>query len=245
MKAPVVIASAALLAACAYNEDLGRSQLLLVDDSALATAAAQTWTQTLASGKQTSDAAAKARVRRVGERIVNAAGLGGLNWEYAVFEDATPNAFALPGGRIGVNTGLLTLVANDDQLAAIIGHEVGHTQAHHAAERLSQNTAAQLALGVAQGAVGGASAERIAAFGGAGAQLGVLLPFSRKHELEADRLGVDYMHAAGYRPAEAVKLWEAMAAQSGARSAEFMSTHPSDATRIAALRDYLRSRGWL
>lgn len=240
----VVLLAATGLSACGYNETLGRNQLVLVDEGSLVTAGAQAWAQTLQRSKLSTNAAANARVRTVASRIVQAAGLGGRPWEYAVFDNSQPNAFALPGGKIGVNTGLLALVENDDQLAAIIGHEVGHTVARHAAERMSQQAAAQVALGVAQGAIGGSNAQQIGALGGAGAQLGILLPFSRTHELEADRLGVDYMQRAGYRPSQAIRLWEIMAAKGGAGTPQFLSTHPTDATRIAALREYLRSRGW-
>ena len=146
-----------------------------------------------------------------------------------------------------MNTGLLRLVANDDQLAAVIGHEIAHTVANHAAERMSQQAAAQIGLGVASSALGGqVGAERarqIASLGSAGAQVGVLLPFSRQHELEADRLGVDYMQRAGYDPRQAVILWETMARQRTGSTPSFLSTHPSDANRIAALRQYLASRG--
>ncbi|HEX6865935.1 MAG TPA: M48 family metallopeptidase, partial [Caulobacteraceae bacterium] len=177
------------LSACSYNESLGRNQLLLVNDASLASAAQSAWGEALSQKPLSRDPAANARVRAVGSRIVNAAGMGGQQWDYAVFVDETPNAFALPGGKIGVNTGLLTLVANDDQLAAVIGHEVGHTLAHHAAERMSQQAAAQIGLSVAQSALGGAAgssrAQQIAALGGIGAQVGLLLPYSRKHELEA------------------------------------------------------------
>lgn len=235
------------LAACAYNPDLGRSQFLLVNDAALAQSAQQAWAQTLATSKVSSDRAAQARVQRVGARLVAAAGLGDRPWEYVVFEDAQANAFVLPGGKVGVNTGLLAIVQNDDQLAAVIGHELAHSVANHAAERYSQTAATQLALGIGQSALGGRvgaeTAQRISAFGGAGAQLGVLLPFSRRHELEADRLGVDFMGRAGYRPAEAVTLWRNMqAANSGGGPPQFLSTHPSEATRIAELERYIAGR---
>lgn len=242
----VSAALSASLTACAYNEDLGRSQLLLVDDAALGQAAAQAWQQTLSTQRVSRDAQANARVRQVGSRIVQAAGMADRNWEYVVFDNAQANAFVLPGNRMGVNIGLLRLVQNDDQLAAVIGHEVAHARAQHAAERYSQTAAAQLGLGVAQGVAGqGRAGQAISAFGGAGAQLGFLLPFSRKHELEADRLGVDLMQRAGYDPRAAVDLWRNMAAQSGRAGApEFASTHPADSTRIAELQAYLRSRGW-
>ena len=248
LAAGAAIAGALSLSACSYNETLGRNQLLLVDTSSLASAGAQAWSQTLSKSRLSRDPAANARVRSVGQRIIQAAGLGGQPWEYAVFENNSPNAFALPGGKIGVNTGLLKLVANDDQLAAIIGHEVGHSVANHAAERMSQQAATQIGLGVAQSALGGAAgaerARQLASLGSVGAQVGVLLPFSRQHELEADRLGVDYMHRAGFDPRQAVILWEAMARQRSSGTASFLSTHPSDASRIAALRQYLASRGW-
>lgn len=237
----------AVLGACAYNEQLGRNQFLLVDNAALAQAADAAWQETLRKEKVSTNAELNARVQRVSSRLVQAAGLGGQSWTYVLFDDPTPNAFALPGGKVGVNTGLFKVVQNDDQLAAVIGHEIAHNVANHAAERYSQTAAAQIGLGVAQGVAGSGSdlGQAIGAYGGAGAQLGILLPFSRKHELEADRLGVDYMQRAGYRPSEAIALWRNMAAQrNGASQPGWMSTHPSDAQRIAELEAYIRSRGW-
>ncbi len=231
------------LGACAYNESLGRNQFLIVDDSALIQQSQAAWAQTLRTQKVSNNAAQNARVRRVGDRIVQAARLTDRHWDYAVFEDATPNAFVLPSGHIGVTTGLLDMARNDDQLATVVGHEVGHVVARHAAERSSTNAATGLVLGAVQSQAGDYS-QAVRAFGGLGAQLGVLLPFSRSHELEADRLGVDYLVAAGYKPSEAVALWRTMAQQRQSSTPQFASTHPSDQTRIAALEQYIASRGW-
>ena len=247
-RAALAAAVSAALAGCAYNETLGRSQVLLVDEGQLAQAAASAWTQALSSQRISTDAALNRRVREVGQRLVQASGAGGQQWDYRVFVSDQPNAFVLPGGRVGVNTGLFKVVQNDDQLAAVIGHEIAHSTLRHAAERYSQQQVAQIGLGVAQGVAGARSpglGRAISSFGGAGAQLGYLLPFSRQHELEADRIGVDYMASAGFRPSQAVALWRNMAAQAR-RSAppQFLSTHPSDETRIQQLEAYIRSRGY-
>lgn len=237
-------AAAALgLGACAYNETLGRSQFLIADESSLSQQADAAWQEALRTQKVVTTPALTERVRRVGGRVVQAANLGDRAWDYAVFENASPNAFVLPNAKIGVTTGLLNLVRNDDQLAAVLGHEVGHVVARHAVERYSSTALASLGLQAAQG-VAGRQAEAVGALGSLGAQYGVLLPFSRRDELEADRLGVDYMAAAGYRPSEAVALWRIMAEQRQGSTPEFASTHPSDQSRIAALEQYIASRDW-
>lgn len=231
------------VAGCAYNETLGRNQFLIVDDASLTQQSDAAWAEMLRTQRVSTDAAGNARIRRVGERIVQGAGLTDRRWDYALFVDETPNAFVLPSGKIGVTTGLLALVRNDDQLATVIGHEVGHVVARHAAERYSTTAATSLVLSGAQG-VAGDYAQAVGAVGGLGAQFGVLLPFSRNHELEADRLGVDYMQRAGFRPSEAVVLWRIMAEQRQGSTPEFASTHPSDSSRISALEAYIGQRGW-
>ncbi len=236
-------AAAASLAACAYNEALGRNQFLIVDDTALQQQADAAWAEALRTQPISRDAALNARVRNVGGKIVQAAGLTNRSWEYAVFVSDKPNAFVLPSGKIGVTTSLLSLVRNDDQLAAVLGHEVGHVVAQHAAERYSSTAVTSIGIQAAQG-VAGDYGQAVGALGGFGAQLGVLLPFSRRDELEADRLGVDYMVRAGYRASEAIALWNLMAAQRQSSTPEFASTHPSDATRIAELQAYIRERGY-
>lgn len=241
--AALLACSVAALGGCAYNETLGRSQLLLVDDSALTQQSEAAWAEALRTQRTSSDAAANARIRRVGDKIVQAAGLTDRRWDYALFVSDKPNAFVLPSGKIGVTTGLLAMVRNDDQLATVLGHEVGHVVARHAAERYSNSAATGLVLSGVRG-VAGDYAQAAGAIGGLGAQLGVLLPFSRRDELEADRLGVDYLERAGYRPSEAVALWRLMAAQQNGSTPEFASTHPADSTRIAALEQYIASRGW-
>lgn len=239
------VAAVAVLSAtaCAYNDTLGRSQFLIVDDAALTQQSNAAWDQALRTQQVSRDAEANARIRRIGQRIVQSANLADRNWEYALFVSNSPNAFVLPSGKIGVTTGLLALVRNDDQLAAVLGHEVGHVVARHAAERYSTNALASVAISGVQSAAGDYS-RAAGAIGGLGAQLGVLLPFSRNHELEADRIGVDYMQRAGFRPAEAVALWRLMAQQRETSTPQFASTHPSDSTRIAALEQYIASRGW-
>lgn len=237
------VASLALVG-CAYNETLGRNQLVMMDDSALVQASQTAWNQALQTQKVSNDRAMNERVRMVGNRLVQAAGLQDRQWTYAVFDDQTPNAFVLPSGHMGVTTGLLRMTTNDDQLATVIGHEVAHVVGRHAAERTSTSSLTQMALGALQSGAGDYG-QAVGAFGGIGAQLGVLLPFSRKHELEADRLGVDYMVRAGYRANESIALWRAMAAaQNRAGTPEFASTHPSDQTRIAALEAYIAQRGY-
>jgi len=159
-----------------------------------------------------------------------------------VFEDKTLNAFALPGNKIGVHTGLVDLVANQHQLASVIGHEIGHVLARHSNERMSQKLGAQMgvsliaAVAAPQTPLGQTALSML----GIGAQYGLIMPFSRLHESEADTIGLELMAKAGFDPSESVTLWQKMAqASQGPQPVEFLSTHPSHATRIDDLRTHL------
>ncbi|MEE3328071.1 MAG: M48 family metallopeptidase [Myxococcota bacterium] len=162
-------------------------------------------------------------------------------WEVVVFEDDSANAFALPGRRIGVHTGLLEVAQTPDQLATVLGHEVSHVQAKHGNERLSQQVAAQIGLTVAAASTDSDTAAGRATLAalGLGTQYGVLLPFSRTHESEADLLGLEIMARSGFDPEESVLLWQNMAQQGGGQPPEWMSSHPSHRTRIDDLTNAL------
>lgn len=244
MLAAVLTSAAFGLSGCETNESLGRSQLILFDDKSLEQSAMVAWQEQLRTAKVSKDVTLNARLKTVGARIVTAAGMGDRQWEYVLFENDQPNAFVIPGNKVGVNTGLFKVVKNDDQLAAVLGHETAHVIGRHAAERASQQAATGIALSVATQATSGKVQQAVANYGGLGAQLGLLLPYSRKHESEADRIGVDLMAKAGYKPSESVKLWENMMALNKNAPPEFLSTHPSDKTRISDLKAYIASKGY-
>jgi predicted Zn-dependent protease len=163
------------------------------------------------------------------------------SWEVVVFREESANAFALPGGKIGVHTGLLKVAKTDGQLAAVLGHEVGHVIARHGAERVSSGMATQGGLAAIDAFILGKSVsggQRQLILGGLGlaSQVGVLLLFSRSHESEADLIGLDLMSRAGFDPRQSVELWRNMAAAGGGQPPQWLSTHPSHETRISALQ---------
>jgi len=161
----------------------------------------------------------------------------GGNWEIVVFKDDSANAFALPGGKIGVNTGLLKVAENQHQLATVIGHEVAHVQAHHSNERVSQKFAVDQGMSLLNAIASPQTGTGQALMGllGVGAEYGILLPFSRVQESEADVLGLELMARAGFDPRESVKLWINMSRTNSGQPPEFLSTHPSDSSRISGL----------
>jgi len=251
----VVAFAGAAVSGCVTNESLGRRQFLLVSDDQLAAMAGQSWNQALQRTPQTSDPALRRRVEKVGDRIVQSAhnrfpkqNLSRLNWDFVVFDDPTVNAWVMPGGKVGFHTGILDIMANDDQVATVMGHEVGHVIGRHGAERYSQQLAAGAVANVANVALAGDDPETnamLAGILGAGINFGLILPYSRKHEYEADRLGADFMAGANYRAEEAVNFWETMTSQSGTRPMEFMSTHPSDQNRISAMQSHISKMGYV
>ncbi|MEM6857230.1 MAG: M48 family metallopeptidase [Pseudomonadota bacterium] len=248
----VVAFSGAGLSGCTTNEALGRRQLILVSDAELEAMSASAWSEALRTQKQVSNPASRRRIAAIGDRIVRAAdarnpgaNLTAKNWDYAVFEDDTVNAWVMPGGRVAFHSALLDVTQNDDQVATVMGHEVGHVVGRHAAERASQQMAAQGGMALANVALAdNENRNLIAGVLGAGVNLGVILPYSRQHEYEADRLGTDYMVGADYRANEAIRFWDGMTQRNTRQSSAFMSTHPSDESRIATLRSYIGSQGY-
>jgi predicted Zn-dependent protease len=162
-------------------------------------------------------------------------------WEVVLFQEDSANAFALPGGKIGVHSGLLKVARNQDQLATVLAHEVAHVIAEHSNERVSTAYATQGGLQIVQALAGGASGERsnLMALLGLGAQFGVLMPFSRVQESEADVIGLELMARAGFDPRESIRLWENMGEAGGGEPPEFLSTHPSHGRRISDLQSQM------
>jgi predicted Zn-dependent protease len=240
-RAALAAGFAAALAACAYNEELGREQFSFLSGQQMASLGATAWSDVKSKENASTDPRYVSRLDRVAPKILRAAGENPAEWEWKVFQSKDLNAFALPGNHFAVYTGLMDLMENDDQLATVVGHEVAHVRANHGGERMSQQLGANVGLQAAQAALGSGGQSSRLALGalGLGAQYGVLLPFSRKHELEADKLGIVYMNRAGYDANEALKFWTKMGAAGGQKPPEFMSTHPADTTRIAQIKEII------
>jgi predicted Zn-dependent protease len=251
----VATMASAGVTACETNPYTGRSQLLMMPVSQELQLGAQAYAQVKNDPKVklSQDPREVEPVKRVAQRIIEAAKHSKyaemakqFQWEVAVIkDDKTMNAFALPGGKIAVYTGIFPVAKNEAGLAAVMGHEVVHALARHGAERISQSMVAQIGLeaaNIALGASGGGpllSQGAMAALG-AGVQVGVLLPFSRAHESEADYIGLLLAAQAGYDPREAPRLWERMEQLSGGKApSEFLSTHPSHGTRIQQLQKWM------
>jgi predicted Zn-dependent protease len=239
---------------CETNPYTGRSQLLMTSVSEEMQLGAQAYSQVKNDPKlrQSQDPREIEPVKRIAARIIEAAKRSKyaemaqrFQWEVTVIkDDKTANAFALPGGKMAVYTGIFPMAKTEAGLASVMGHEVVHALARHGAERMSQGQLTNAGLqivGAAAGATGGGGMLGQAAMAalGVGAQVGVLLPFSRKHESEADYVGILLAADAGYDPREAVALWERMGQMSGGAPSEFLSTHPSHETRITQLKKWM------
>jgi len=255
-----LVSLALALSGCYTVPETGRRSLMLVSVGQETQLGAASFADIRARRTVSADAALNARVAKVGQRIARAVGdaLPGAQWEFVVFEDDSPNAFALPGGKVGVHTGLFKIARTDDELAVVMGHEIAHVTARHGSERLSQGlllAAGGVALDVAlKDKDSGERRAWLAAYG-LGTTVGVMLPFSRLNETEADQIGLRYAARAGYDPRAAVDFWTRMKAdaEGKAKVPEWMSTHPSDDTRIRnlerlmpdAVAEYERARAAL
>lgn len=236
-----------LLAACATVPETGRQQLRLVGvDQEMQLGLAE-FDKLKQSTPISRDAAQQALLQQVGRRIASVVQLPGAAWEFVLFDKPDEaNAFCLPGGKVGVYSGILPVTRDADGLATVIGHEVAHAVARHGAERMSEQLLIQTGGEMLDVLLSSRLPQGRAALLGAygiGSELGVALPHSRAQELEADQLGLLYMARAGYDPRQALAFWQRFSAyqsqQGGGRPIEFLSTHPLDATRLRALQQHM------
>jgi predicted Zn-dependent protease len=247
---------AAFLFSCQKNTVTGRKQLILVDEAELQQVSSAQYRSFLTSHKVMPKGSSQDQVMvtRVGNRIAEAvrtllaekgqlALLDGYKWEFNLVEDKQVNAWCMPGGKVVVYSGLMPIARTEAGLAVVMGHEIAHAVAKHGNERMSQALLQQMggvALSVAMVNQPYATQNLFMSAYGVGSELGAILPFSRKQELEADRYGLFFAARAGYDPREATAFWQRMAgaAGSGQKPPEFMSTHPSDETRIEKIKTY-------
>lgn len=246
MKKFVILAlmTLALMVSCYTNPETGRRGLMLIPSAQEAELGFSAFAEIKSTTPRTTDQAQQELVEKVGRRISGVVSLPNAQWEYVCFKSEEPNAFCLPGGKIGIYTAILPITKNDAGLAAVMGHEVAHATARHGGERMSE----QLLVSLGGLALDVALAEKpeqtralaLTAYG-VGTTLGRTLPHSRAQELEADRMGLTYMARAGYDPREAVEFWKRFKNYKGGGSSvpAFLSTHPTDDRRIAQLQNLL------
>lgn len=248
----LVIATTLLfLTACSTVPITGRSQLNLIPGSSMLSMSLQQYDQFLKEHKVSTNQEQTQMVKRVGARIQNAVEryfaasglsdhLANYKWEFNLVEDKQVNAWCMPGGKVVVYTGILPVAKSETGLAVVMGHEIAHAIAEHGNERMSQGLMAQMggvALSTALATQSAATQQLWMSVYGVGAQYGAILPYGRMQESEADHLGLIFMAMAGYDPNEAISFWQRMAAQkSGQAPPEFLSTHPSDTTRIENIK---------
>lgn len=228
---------------CATVPETGRSQLNIISADEEMKLGVTEFQQTKQKTPISKDAQTTAMVQRAGKRIAAVANLPNAQWEFVLFDSAEANAWCLPGGKVGVYTGILPITKDETGLATVIGHEVAHATAHHGAERMSQQMVAQLGGSAAGALASGTSQATQTLVGqayGVASQVGVLLPFSRKQEAEADYIGLLYMARAGYDPAAAIAFWQRFAdynrQHGGSQGLSFLRTHPLDEQRIQNLK---------
>ena len=233
-----------VVVACETVPYTGRTQIMLLPETAEWQMGLDSYQQILQKARLSRDPAQTEQVRRVGLRIAQATGRSDYRWEFNVIDDKQANAFCLPGGKVAVYTGILPITRDDAGLAAVLGHEAAHAIARHGGERVSQTLLVQTGLVATQAALARRdprTVQTVTALLGAGVTVGLLLPWSRGQESEADHLGLIYMARAGYHPSAARDLWVRMAeaARGRARPPEFLSTHPAEATRIRQIEAWM------
>lgn len=238
------------LSACSSVVLTNRKQLSLVSDSEVLSMSATEYKQFIDSVPASKNAAQTALVKKVGAKIAAAVeeylktsghekDIANLKWEFHLVQDTIVNAFCMPGGKVVVFEGILPVTKDETGLAVVLGHEIAHAIAKHSNERMSQQMIAQYGsnlLGMAMANKSAATQQIVGTAYGLGANYGVILPYSRKHEHEADHLGLVFMAMAGYDPSQAIDFWQRMVAGNKSSVMEIMSTHPSDANRVAQLK---------
>ncbi|MBC7389765.1 MAG: M48 family metallopeptidase [Opitutaceae bacterium] len=239
-----------VLSACSKVAVTGRNQLSFIPASEMQSLSYTQYQQFLSENKVSTDAQKTTMVKNCGQRIQKAveqymaqnnlsSQLANFKWEFNLVEDPTVNAWCMPGGKVVVYTGILPVVQDETGLAVVLGHEIAHAIANHGGERMSQELAVQTggqALSVALAQKPALTQQLFLQSFAIGSQVGVLLPYSRLHESEADHIGLIFMAMAGYDPNVAVSFWQRMKAQGGQKPPEFLSTHPADDKRIAAIQ---------
>lgn len=246
IKTSFIMLLVTILVSCGSVPFTGRRQLQLVSNSEILALSLQQYQDFMRTAPVERGTADAQMVSRIGTRIANAvetfyknngyeSELSNYAWEFNLVVNNSVNAFAMPGGKIVIYTGLLPVTQTEDALAVVVGHEIAHVIARHSNERLSQQIALQYGGAIAGGLMGNSQAMQQlgSTVFGLGAQYGVMLPYARKQEYEADEIGLILMAMAGYNPQTAVPFWTRMASNGGASAPEFMSTHPSDSKRIA------------
>ena len=236
-----ILLSGLVISACTTTPVSNRSALILIPKSQEISLGIQSYNEILKREKESEDTQLNQIIRRVGQRIASVSDMPKLEWEIKLIESDQKNAFALPGGKIAIYTGILSIAKNEAGLATVMSHEIAHVIARHGAQRMTQQMLLQGAMIGAGLSMKNSTQKNIVLSAlGVGVLYGFTLPFSRLHESEADQIGLIYMAKAGYDPNEAINFWQRFGQVKGGKGGpEWASTHPADATRIQGLRSYL------
>lgn len=243
MRISLVLAAALLMSGCTNAPLTNRSQFIMISPNEEMSMGATEAKKIVETSKLTTNKLLQSRVRQIGQKIAAVSGRTDFQWEFNVIEDDTLNAFCLPGGKVFFYTGILKVTENDDQIATVMGHEIAHALARHGAERVSMQTAGNIGAQVLATALNVPAQYQglYAQAYGITSQVGLILPYSRKFENEADQIGLYLMYKAGYNPQQAVRFWENMekASKGAQKPPAFLSTHPADGERIKAIREFI------